>query len=69
MISAICAVLLASSLGAEPSPLSADLDGDGSPEHVSAVAKKRAARVEIRPAAGDKVLARADVPVPRGKTD
>jgi len=52
-----------------PASLSIDLDGDGAPEQVSAVAKRRAARVEVRSAASGKVVARADVPVPSAKTD
>jgi hypothetical protein len=68
--------LLASSLAAAsrsspapPASLAIDLDGDGTPERVSAVAKRRAARVEVRSAASGKVVARADVPVPGAKTD
>jgi len=77
MISTFCIALLAlsplamkadSSVSPTPS-LSVDLDGDGAPEQVSATAKRRAARIEVRSAAGGKVLARADVPAPRGKTD
>jgi hypothetical protein len=59
-----------STSAAAPAPsISVDLDGDGAPEQVSATAKSRAARIEVRSAAGGKVLARADVPAPRGKTD
>ena len=77
MISTLCVALLAfsplamnadSSVSPTPS-LSIDLDGDGAPEQVSATAKRRAARIEVRSAAGGKVLARADVPAPHGKTD
>ena len=77
MISTLClaAALLAPPLAAAaPSPappaaLSVDLDGDGALEQVSAIAKRRAARVEVRSAASGKVVARADVPVPGSKTD
>ena len=77
MISTLCVALLAFSplamdadSSASPTPsLSVDLDGDGAPEQVSATAKRRAARIEVRSAAGGKVLARADVPAPHGKTD
>ena len=79
MISTFCIALLAFSsiaMSADsrtsapiPQSLSVDLDGDGVPEQVSATAKRRAARIEVRSAPGGKVFARADVPAPHGKTD
>jgi hypothetical protein len=45
-------------------PLTVDLDGDGAPEQVSVLARKKKARLEIREPSG-KVLAEVDVPVPR----
>ena len=69
MIPALCAALLATTLAAAPPPLSVDLDGDGAPEQVTVAAKKRAARVEVRSPETGKVVARADVPVPRSKSD
>ncbi|MDQ6893527.1 MAG: hypothetical protein M3167_12710 [Acidobacteriota bacterium] len=78
MISTFClaAALMASPLAAAPpssaappASLSIDLDGDGAPEQVSAVAKRRTARVEVRSAASGKVVARAEVPAPASKSD
>jgi hypothetical protein len=72
LASALLATSLAAASPSSPPPpasLSIDLDGDGSPEQVSAAAKRRAARVEVRSAASGKVIARADVPVPAAKTD
>lgn len=74
MISTLRAAVLASALAASsspalPPPLSIDLDGDGTSEQVAVAAKKRAARLEVRSSDTGKVIARADVPVPRSKSD
>lgn len=70
-ISTIPLALLTGLLFASPPPappLTVDLDGDGVAEQVTAVAKKKKARIEIRAAAGGKVLAEAELPAPKGKS-
>src|SRR5450432_4322555 len=56
--------LAAPAAGQAPS-FSADLDGDGASESVSAVLRRKMARIEVRSAAG-KILASADAPAPAG---
>lgn len=48
----------------EPVTLSADLDGDGAAETVTAVPRRNAVRLEVRRGAGSKRIASVDAPAP-----